>query len=113
MVFRSINDPRSGFFIPQARHFIYYNLITVVSFGVIYYILQFVDKPPFVSNQAIQDQHVHKSKQFTLIECIHFSLVTQTTIGYGGMIPLSNACVLVNSVQLFSIFWITATAISR
>ena len=60
MVFRSINDPRSGFFIPQARHFIYYNLITVLFFGLIYYILQFVDKPPFVSNQQYRiNMHIN------------------------------------------------------
>ena len=102
-----------SFLITKARHFVFYNFVTVFVFGLIYYALQYFDGKTFVSNRAITDQHAHKTNTFTLIECIHFSLVTQTTIGYGGMIPLSKLCVLVNSLQLFSIFWITATSISK
>lgn len=102
-----------GFLIAKARHFVFYNFVTVFVFGLIYYVLQYFDGKTFVSNRAIIDQDAHKTKTYSLIECIHFSLVTQTTIGYGGMIPLSKACVLINSLQLFSIFWITATSISK
>ena len=98
--------------VAKARHFVYYNILAVFVFGLIYYLLQFMDKQTFVSNQAIGDQGKNKIN-YTLIECIHFSLVTQTTIGYGGMIPLSHECVFINSLQLFSIFWITATSISK
>lgn len=102
-----------GFLITKAKHFVFYNFLSVFVFGIIYYILQYFDGKTFVSNRAIADQHAHLTNRFSLIECIHFSLVTQTTIGYGGMIPLSKACVLVNSIQLMILFLITATSIGK
>ena len=109
----------SSLVISRARHFVFYNFLSVFVFGLIYYVLQYIDGQTFVSNRAIQDQHTthyldsqtHSQKHFPLIACMHFSLVTQSTIGYGGMIPLSKPCIVVNSIQLMMIFWITATLI--
>ena len=102
-----------GLILSKTRHFVLYNFLSVVVFGLIYYTLQFVDGKTFVSNRAIQEQNVTKTKHYALAECLHFSLVTQSTIGYGGMIPLSHACVMVNSLQLMTIFWITASSIGK
>ena len=93
--------------IVRGRRFLLYNLISVIVFGIAYYVLQLHDKKAFVSNQAIENQGDAPSK-YDLSDCFHFSLVTQSTIGYGGMIPLSNACVLLNALQLSTIFFITA-----
>ena len=94
--------------INKGRRFLLYNFICVLCFGMAYYVLQLYDKKAFVSNQAIQNQGDAPSK-YSLSECFHFSLVTQTTIGYGGMIPLSSTCVTLNALQLLTIFFITAT----
>ena len=107
-----VYNQASFLLVSKGRHFVYYNMIAVLVFGILYYLLQFVDGQPFVSNQAIQDKG-EDSNFFGLLDCLHFSLVTQTTIGYGGMIPLSTGCILLNFVQLISIFMITASSIAK
>lgn len=48
--------------------------------------------------------------KFGIFECLHFSLVTQSTFGYGAMIPVSKLCIFVNSLQLFSVIFINVNA---
>ena len=97
----------------KAKHFVLFNFISVFVFGLMYYVLQFIDSEPFFDNRAFQVQNGHRAKHFSIVECMHFSLVTQSTIGYGGMIPVTRACVIINSLQLMTIFWITATSINK
>ena len=97
----------------KTKHFVLFNFISVFAFGLIYYVLQFIDDEPFHDNRVFQVQTGLRAKHFSIVECMHFSLVTQSTIGYGGMIPITRACVIINSLQLITIFWITATSISK
>lgn len=101
-------------------------------FGLLYYLLQYIDSQPFAINRTVDDEQLHifssqpytlqtnpnlqpiivdsahSHTHFSLMSCMHFSLVTQSTLGYDSMIPISRTCILINSLQLMSIFWITA-----
>lgn len=93
--------------VKKGRVFLWLNFVAVAMFGIIYYVLQFVDEDMFASNKAVGEQKGDKLR-YSIADCMHFSLVTQTTIGYGGTIPYSALCVFVNSLQLISIMVITA-----
>ena len=91
----------------KGRVFLWLNFVAVAMFGIIYYVLQYVDKDMFATNKAVCEEEGDKL-MYSIADCMHFSLVTQTTIGYGGTIPYSTLCLFVNSLQLISIMVITA-----
>lgn len=97
----------------RAGHYIFYNILSVIVFGIIYYLLEIYDMDPFVSNRAIKDKDISQNKRFSFIECLHYSLVTQATLGNGGMIPLNKSCIMFNSLQIIASFLITATTIIK
>ena len=68
-----------GFLIAKARHFVFYNFVTVFVFGLIYYVLQYFDGKTFFTIRALVDQDAQKTKTYELLECIHFSILKQTT----------------------------------
>ena len=110
----------------KSNNFIIYNLSSVIFFGIVYYLLQLYDKNTFVYNHEIIVQKktpntfvnnheilVQKNTPNTisLLECFHKSLMIQTTIDNGRMIPVSKLCIFVNILQIVSIIFITASAI--
>ena len=48
---------------------------------------------------------------FYIFDCFYFSLVTQTTVGYGDIIPHTRFMRIINIFQMFSIYGIIATSI--
>lgn len=118
--------------ISKPTSFVLHNFISVLMFGLLYYLLQFIDSKPFVVNKSIGDDQLHifssqpytlqshpnfqpnlrdlmdSHKHFSLMSCMHFSLVTQTTVGYGNIIPISRSSIITNSIQLLSMVFITA-----
>ena len=44
------------------------------------------------------------NKEINLFDCFHFSLITQTTVGYGNMVPVEFYTKCVNILQLLTIF---------
>lgn len=119
----------------KSKSFVLQNFVSVFIFGLLYYLLQYIDSQPFVINRSMNDQQLHifssqphtlqthpnlqpilrdsthSHTHISLMSCMHFSLITQSTIGYGSMIPISRACVFINSLQLMAIFWITSLSI--
>ena len=118
--------------ISKSTTFVLHNFISVFMFGLLYYLLQFIDSQPFAIHKPINNEQLHifssyphtlqshpnfqpnlrnlidSHKHFSLMSCMHFSLVTQTTVGYGNIIPISRSSIITNSIQLLSIFFITA-----
>uniref|UniRef100_A0A6C0JDL7 Potassium channel domain-containing protein n=1 Tax=viral metagenome TaxID=1070528 RepID=A0A6C0JDL7_9ZZZZ len=94
-------------FFKKTKYFIFYNLLAVLFFGVLYYFLQDYDydELSLVSN-------IHKKKRYSMLDCMYFSLITQTTVGYEdhGGIRLERIKIA-NIVQLLSIFFISALSL--
>jgi hypothetical protein len=88
--------------------FILVNLICAFIFGILYYLVQFVeDNAYFEPSQGMKpgDKQV---ETISLTKCLHFSLASQTTIGYGGFSPYGPITTLINSLHMVCIFIATA-----
>ena len=65
----------------------------------------------FTTLYYITEQYLHYEKEeklvkdpMTLFECFHFSLVTQTTVGYGHSYPTNIYSKIINIMQLLTIY---------
>jgi hypothetical protein len=90
-------------FFKKTKYFLFYNLLAVLFFGGLYYFLQ-DDEMSFVHD-------IHKKKRYSMQDCMYFSLITQTTVGYGDKATYSESAKIANMMQLLSIFLISALAI--
>ena len=80
------------------------DIIVVILFSVIYYNLQFWIKDSFVRSTENPQKLTNNVNNFTFLECLHFSLVTQTTLGYGDIVPRGNIPVFINTIQIVSLY---------
>lgn len=46
----------------------------------------------------------HKGTSISFFDCLRFSLVTQTTVGYGALVPTHSVTQIINVVQLMTIY---------
>jgi hypothetical protein len=77
--------------------FILGHMAFIFIFGLFYYITYLYLEPDgFI--KANDDTNL------SLWDCIHFSLVTQTTVGYGGLVPMGKFTKFINALQLLTIF---------
>lgn len=108
----------------KGKKFVYYHLLAVILFGLLYYFQDF-----FISNYPAlakklkfipENYDASKDKPDSILYYLWFSLVTQTTVGYAGLlnertglsIPWSKinyrTYKIINIAQLLSIFYISA-----
>lgn len=108
----------------KGRKFFLYHIFCVVLFAILYFLQDY-----FISNYSEiakklkfipQDYDGSKDKANNIIYYIWFSLITQTTVGYGGLLnertgnPLPWVQIkyrtykVLNILQLISIFFISA-----
>lgn len=81
----------------------YYLLLTevvvcVVGFAVVYYLLATHDDSHFRNNTHT----IHPNPPIGVVDAIYFSLVTQSTVGYGSIVPSSTLAKTIVSLQVFS-----------
>ena len=80
---------------------LYKRLLIVTSvvffFSVIYYSIHII----FPQNQPhfYTKKHVHN---ISFLDALFFSLVTQSTVGYGSTVPLSNIAKVIVGIQVMS-----------
>jgi len=70
-------------------------LSVVLFFAIIYYILDKTVGKQFLQNGKIK-------KDLTFMDCLYFSIITQSTIGYGVMGPASGYSKIVVFLQAFT-----------
>jgi hypothetical protein len=75
--------------------FLTYYTLTLFVFSFIYYVIYQYDKKSFTDRNKIT---------YNLFDFFYFSLVTQTTVGYGSMVPTSSLSKVVNAIQLMTIY---------
>lgn len=92
----------------KAGRFILVNILSALLFGVLYYLVQFVEDDAFFEPGTGTKPGEKQRKIHSLLRCLHFSLVSQTTIGYGGFVPFGPIASIINSVHMISIFLATA-----
>lgn len=79
-----------------------HHLLSVVVFAFLYWIL---DNYQSGSLSEFQQHFKHsEKKRLGLYDCFYFSLVTQTTIGYGDIVPLTNTAKFLVILQLLTIY---------
>lgn len=74
------------------------HISTIIFFSIVYYVLYKHDSNTFI--------HSKKSSELSYLDIVQFSLITQTTVGYGHIIPNSTPCKIVNILQLLTIYGI-------
>jgi hypothetical protein len=77
------------------HHFFINHIISILIFAVAYYL----------SSKYIHESMRNKdNSNMSLWDCIYFSLVTQTTVGYGDIVPTHAVTKLINVLQLLTIY---------
>lgn len=72
--------------------------ISLFMFSILYYYTYKKDKSSFNVPKGKNDLY--------FFDFFHFSLVTQTTVGYGSVYPISNIAKVINTIHLTSIYLI-------
>lgn len=70
----------------------------LLSFALVYYILSLQDEVHFSNNT----NHLEAHPKISWIDAIYFSLVTQSTVGFGSIVPISDFSKCIVSLQVFS-----------
>lgn len=79
------------------------HFITSIIFGIIYSLLLIINAKNFFINDKITSIETVFDKIFN---GFYFSLITQTTIGFGDIVPLTKLSKLLVIIQVLSVFGI-------
>ena len=97
------------------KHIILYfklQLFFVILFTLLYYIANEIG----VKYKLISTRTHKPVKSITLFDCLHFSLITQTTVGYHGSnvpgTPDTKLSLLLNTIHLFVVLGAISLAFS-
>lgn len=83
------------------------SMVVVMIFTVAYYVANRVE----IQLDMIDDITGKKIKPRTLFDAFYFTLVTQTTVGYGNFYAPSKITQVINVMQLFTIYKVIEMAI--
>ena len=106
----------------RAIWFLTKQLQVVILFAFLYWLVNRIETiRPFheldflFSNNVINSTTKNNNPDYepwTLMDCFYFSLVTQTTVGYGDINTHTTLTKLLNILQLFSIYGLFALSMS-
>ena len=81
------------------RRFLQIYTLSVLFFSILYYLSSnYLEKTGFVDTYFKS-----KPEALSYFDCLYFSLVTQTTVGYGRFEPYGSLARIINIFQLISI----------
>jgi len=108
----------------KGKKFFYYHLLAILIFGILYYLQDyFITNYPILAKKLkiiSEDYDASHDKVNDILYYLWFSLITQTTVGYSGLINERTSKVVpwnkinyrtykvINIIQLLSIFYISA-----
>lgn len=106
----------------QAQHtaFFFQHMFLIVFFSICYYVAHhyIISSQTHHVDSIVTGGLIHAyndasvpgvnnitgKKPVTFFDCFHFSLVTQTTVGYGALVPTHNLTKIINILQLLTIY---------
>lgn len=94
--------------VTRAFRFILVNIICAMIFGVLYYYVQYLEDNAFYEPGEGMKPGGKQLTKHSILRCLHFSLVSQTTIGYGGFVPIGTYASIINAFHMMCIFIATA-----
>lgn len=90
------------FKLANSKHrFLLNHILIILFFAFTYYTLS-----NYIEGSMINNNSDDKNKPLSMYDSIHFSLVTQTTVGYGNIVPNHLITKIFNTLQLFTIYGI-------
>jgi len=111
----------------KGKKFFYYHLLAILIFGILYYLQDY-----FITNYSIlakklkiipEDYDASLDEVDDIFYYLWFSLITQTTVGYSGLVNERTSKVVpwnkinyrtykvINIIQLLSIFYISGSLV--
>lgn len=73
--------------------------VCIVLFAIVHFCVRVVDDGAYKRNSA------DESLGTKFLDSFYFSLVTQSTVGYGDSVPLSPTAKIVSSLQILVTMW--------
>jgi hypothetical protein len=92
-------------FTKSNRRFFIHHIITIFLFAMAYFLASIYINESMVNKNAIK-KHTNDNRSLSFLDCLYFSLVTQTTVGYGDIVPTHAVTKLINVMQLLTIYGI-------
>ena len=86
------------FFAKKKINFFIEQIIIVLFFTILYYINE-----TYFENKSLESLSFKDNSEITFFNCLHFSLVTQTTVGYGNFSAVKPVSKVINVCQLFCV----------
>ena len=77
------------------------HLCLVILFAICYFL---IDTYGEQSSHFTTIYSKDNPKKLSFLDCLYFSLVTQTTVGYGHIVPTTTITKVVNMIQLLTIY---------
>ena len=81
------------------NYLVFYNLLFCSFFAIAYWMHSY-----FYKYIKKYDFEYEKFKPINLFDAFYFSLITQTTVGYGFTLPETKILKIINTFQLLSIY---------
>lgn len=84
------------------------HIMLILFFALAYYISSIIIESFIINNDHIinnnHNNNNNKSEFSSFVDCLYFSLVTQTTVGYGDIVPKHTITKLITMLQLLTIY---------
>ena len=83
------------------------HITIVLIFSILYYtIAYYYGETAFSRITTVDSNTPHKNQEqnnkMSMLDCLYFSLVTQTTVGYGHIVPTHTISKVINILQLLT-----------
>ena len=92
-------------YINEPHEKILLNIISIIIFAVLYYVIYLNDKNCFIVNETVLLDR--ENQELTFMDILYYSILLNFTTTFGDIIPFSQSTKLLASLQSF-IFWYIA-----
>tara|TARA_Y100000780_G_C13694897_1_gene421143 strand:+ start:5532 stop:5873 length:342 start_codon:yes stop_codon:yes gene_type:complete len=96
----------------KSNYFIHH-IIVVLIFSILYYLSSILIEDSIIKKRQLiikddnndgDNEYKYKDVGLSFWDCLYFSLVTQTTVGYGDIVMTHNFTRIINFIQLLTIY---------